>query len=112
MLIWPVRRWSKGITLQWLLFWMIAVTLISNPYLNNYDYIVLVIPFLFAMENFKGIWVYIMLGLVFVLPWVALATRNPLLVAYGLAIAAVILLTFSLFQPKRFFLLAHHFRAN
>lgn len=49
------------------------MTLIVSPYLYNYDYILLIIPFIFLLDQIRNWPIWIILGLCYLAPYLALA---------------------------------------
>lgn len=51
----------------------VLMTLIVSPYLYNYDYILLIIPFIFLLDQIRNWPIWIILGLCYLAPYLALA---------------------------------------
>ena len=50
----------------------VLITMLVSPYLLNYDYVLLLVPFAWYLSWAKGRSDWIILGLVYILPWVGL----------------------------------------
>lgn len=71
--VWLVWQWRHlTLTPSWLIAAAVLITLLVSPYLQNYDYVLLLVPFLVLAGDARGLdWLW--LALAFALPVAGLA---------------------------------------
>ncbi len=109
--------WSSSLSLAFIaiiitLFWRYKIfntienlvagctllTLLGDPYLLNYDYILILLPLAYLIAQVKTIPHRILLGIVYCTPWLSLLFQRNANILY--AISAIILLIILLHQSK------------
>jgi hypothetical protein len=74
LLIWVVRRWRIVVwTPRGLVATGILITMLVSPYLQNYDYLLLLVPLIELARGGRRTLEWIALGLAYALPYVSLA---------------------------------------
>lgn len=72
----------------------VLLTLLGDPYLFNYDYVLLIIPLIWLTRHAKSTFHRITLGIVYCVPWLSLVLERNANIFY--ALGAIVLLIFLL----------------
>jgi hypothetical protein len=74
LLLWLIRRWrSVSSTPGGLVATGILTTMLASPYLQNYDYLLLLVPLIVLARGGRRTWAWIAMALAYGLPYVSLA---------------------------------------
>ena len=82
------RAWQ--LPLPSILGWVILLTFFVNPYLNNYDYMLLIQPVLIIISRRITVFEIITLLVVILIPWLSLLTGARFYTALGLSISSIV----------------------
>jgi hypothetical protein len=77
----------------------VLLTLLGDPYLLNYDYVLLLLPLIFLLQKIKSTSGRIILAVLYCIPWLSLLIERTADIFY--AISALILLAFLLRYHQR-----------
>lgn len=85
---WLIFQSRLDTTIEVTIYWSSVLALLSIPYVNNYDYAMLLLPFLWFAHTAKHIVTKIFLAIALVMPWVGVLLSNRPIVAVLLASSA------------------------
>jgi hypothetical protein len=85
---WLIFQSRLDTTIEVTVYWSSVLALLSIPYVNNYDYAMLLLPFLWFAHTAKHIVTKIFLAIALVMPWVGVLLSNRPIVAVLLASSA------------------------
>ncbi len=94
------RRWWK-LNLPIILVMAVISTMLVNPYLNNYDYLLLFIPMAFILTGPSTRLEYLLLIVSFLIPWLSFTSGARIHVAFALSsISCLFLIWLIALNPK------------
>lgn len=91
-------RFKVFANLEMLFAATVLLTLLGDPYLLNYDYILIILPLAYLLKQSKSLIHRIMLGLIYFVPWLSLILERSANILY--AVGAIFLLVI-LFQKSQ-----------